>query len=85
MATLGKVHGTAVDRLTTAHQLDRTLGRMVPRRCMVIAVGLIVGGLTLALLMAIDLLPATFALGLLGWALVAFGGYRLLTGCGEIG
>ncbi len=84
MATLGKVHGTAVGRPTTANQPDRIFGRIVPRRCMVIAVGLIVGGLSLSLLMAIDVLPATFALGFLGWALVALGGYRLLTGCGEI-
>ncbi len=84
MATLGKVHLTAVSRPPAANPLDTILGRLTSRRCLAISMALILGGLTLALLMAIGSLPTTLSLCLLGWALLALGGYRLLTGCGEL-
>jgi hypothetical protein len=51
---------------------------------MVISVGLILAGLSIPVLMVIHLLPATFFLGFVGFALAATGGVMALIFCGEI-
>jgi hypothetical protein len=54
-----------------------------PRRCMVVSVGMILAGLSIPLLMAIELLPVTLFLGFVGFALAAAGGLLALIFCGE--
>ncbi len=84
MAALSKVRLIPACRVAAIGLFDKIFGRRIPRRCMVFSAGLILAGLSVPLLMAIGCLPATFPLGLLGWALVFLGGYRLLTRCGEL-
>ena len=63
---------------------DRFINAHLPRRCMLVSTGLILAGLSLPVLMVLDLLPVTFSLGFVGLVLVASGSVMALTFCGEI-
>ncbi len=84
MAALPKVHPTTAYPVAVINVFDKTLGRRMPRRCTVIAVGLILMGWTIPLLMALQILPTTLFLGFIALVLWAVGGSRLLAGWGEI-
>jgi hypothetical protein len=56
----------------------------MPRRCMVVSVGMILAGLGIPALMVFKLLPVSLLLGFAGFALVAVGGVLALVYCGEI-
>ncbi len=84
MATLSHAHLNDAWHTRSVHKSDKMFGGLMPRRCMVISTALILAGLTIPLLMAIDCLQPSFALGFLGWAMVTLGGYRFLTRCGEL-
>jgi hypothetical protein len=84
MATLSKAGSSKARHHVVVNPASKESVRFLPRRRMVIAAALILAGLIIPLLMAIDWLPVNFPLGFLGWALAAFGGYRLLTQCGAI-
>ena len=84
MATLSEARYTHAFRVAVVNLFYAILGRLAFRRCIVVALALMLAGLSIPLLIAVGWLPATFPLGFLGWALVAVGGYRLLTRCGEI-
>jgi hypothetical protein len=51
---------------------------------MVVSVGLILAGLNIPLLMAVQLLPISLVLGFVGFVLVAIGGVTALIFCGEL-
>ncbi len=63
---------------------ERRKRRSLPRRCMFVFATLLLSGLVLPLLMAVDWLPSNLPLAFAGWALVATGGTLLLTRCGEL-
>ena len=56
----------------------------MPRRCMVVSVGLIFAGMSIPMLMLVLALPLSLLLGFLGFALAATGGVLSLIFCGEI-
>ncbi len=85
MATLTPtIYRSHTLRLTLAKKLDETIETLLPRRCMIISVSLLLAGLGIPLLMCLGLLPVNLLLGLLGFALTATGGVLALTLCGEI-
>jgi hypothetical protein len=59
------------------------VARSGPRPCMVVSVGLILAGLSIPFLMLLGLLPLSFVLAFLGFALTAAGGIMALIFCGE--
>ncbi len=89
MATLTKTYQPKTyqpktQRVASTWRWDVFIERLLPRRCMLVSVGLILAGLSLPALMLIHLLPVTFFLGFVGFALVATGGTMALIFCGEI-
>ncbi len=85
MATLVRTyHPPHSLRLSIANKVDATIEKLVPRRCMIVSVGLILAGMGIPFLMAIGLLPLNFLLGFLGFVLAVAGGVLVLTLCGEI-
>jgi hypothetical protein len=84
MATLTENYEPGTARIAMIRQRDKSNEKRPPRRCMVVSVGLILAALSIPALMAIHLLPITFLLGFLGFALAASGGVMALVFCGEI-
>ena len=84
MATLTQTYRPHLLRLTIGKKFDQALEKLIPRRCMVISVGVFLTGVSLPLLMLIGMLPVNLLLGFLGLALTATGGVLALTLCGEI-
>lgn len=83
MATLTQIYKPRMARLVVTHTLDDLIHIFKFRRCMLVSVGLILAGLSLPLIMALDLLPASLLIGLLAVALLATGGILTLFFCGE--
>jgi hypothetical protein len=71
-------------RIALINKRDALMERLIPRRCMLIPAGLILAGLSIPLLMAVELLPASLLLALVGFLLVFTGGVFRLINCGEI-
>ena len=71
-------------RLALARKIDLIIEALLPRRCMVVSVSLVLAGLSIPLLMVIGLIPVNLLLGFIGFALTAMGGVLSLTLCGEI-
>jgi uncharacterized membrane protein len=63
---------------------DALIERLMPRRCMVVSVGMILAGICIPALMAMKFLPASFLLGFGSLALIAVGGVLALVYCGEL-
>ncbi len=84
MAALSEVRLTTACRIAAVNLFDKTLGRHLPRRCTIVATGLVLAGLLVPLLMAAQLLPITLLLGFVALVLLALGGGLLLVRCGEI-
>jgi len=85
MATLTQnFHWPRFLRLAIVQKADVTLAALLPRRCMVVSVGLFLAGLGIPLLMTMGLLPLNLLFGFIGFALTATGGVLALTLCGEI-
>ncbi len=76
MATLTQSYKSAVR--THARKVEEFIEKILPRRCMVISVGLILAGLSIHGLMMVDLLPLHLLLGFAGFALIAAGGILAL-------
>ncbi len=62
----------------------RPLHIPIPRRCMVVSVGLVLAGFCVALLMTSQVLPSVLELSFFSVALVMTGGIMALIKCGEI-
>jgi len=84
MATRTNTYKTSPALIALAKNRDEFIKKLVPRRCMVISVGLILAGMSIPMLMLLQFLPATFLLAFVGFALTATGGVLALTFCGEI-
>ena len=84
MATLTQVYKPKLARIVFTKKLDRFVEKLMPRRCMVVSVGLILAGLIIFVLMAVQWLPLSLMLGLVGFALVVTGGVLALVFCGEL-
>ena len=84
MATLTQAYKPALARIASIKKRDEFIEKLIPRRCMVVSVGLIFAGMSIPLLMVVQLLPISLFLGFVGFALVATGGVMALIFCGEI-
>jgi hypothetical protein len=84
MAALSQVYTTALARRAFIKKRDEVIERLMPRRCMVVSVGLIFAGMSIPMLMLVQVLPLSLLLGFLGFALFGTGGVLALIYCGEI-
>jgi hypothetical protein len=84
MATLTKTYQPKEQRVALTWKWDEFIEKLIPRRCMLVSAGLILAGLSIPALMLFHVLPATFFLGFVGFALAATGGVMALILCGEI-
>ena len=84
MATLTRFYKPNTAHIAFIKKRDEFIENLLPRRCMVVSVGLILAGLGIPLLMAVHLLPVNFLLGFVGFALTVTGGVLALVFCGEI-
>lgn len=71
-------------RIGFIRKRDDLIEKLLPRRCMVISVGMIFAGIGIPALMAFKLLPVSLLLAFLGLALAAVGGVLALVYCGEL-
>jgi len=84
MATLTKTYKSQLAPLSVPRKTSISFRSPLPRRCMVISVGLILAGMGVVGLMVLELLPVTFLVAFAGFALTAAGGICTLIFCGEI-
>jgi len=84
MATITQNYKPNALRITLVHKRDDLIEKLMPRRSMVISVGMIVAGIAIPALMAFKLLPVSLLLGFAGLALAAVGGVLALVYSGEI-
>jgi hypothetical protein len=84
MATLTRVRRANGRRIVVVERRRRTIMKWMPRRCMLISIGLILAGLAVPLLMAIHLLPITLLLGFVTLVLLGTGGILSVIRCGDI-
>lgn len=84
MAALTHPYKPHLFRITFARKRDEFMEKLLPRRCMIISVGLILAGLGIPALMALGLLPVNLPLCFVAFALAATGGVLTLIRCGEI-
>jgi hypothetical protein len=84
MATLTKMYKSQLAPLAVPRKTSISFRTSLPRRCMVISVGLILAGMGVVGLMVLELLPVTFLVAFSGFALTAAGGICTLIFCGEI-
>ena len=84
MATLTQAYLPKLARIAITRKRDEFIEKLIPRPCMVLSGGLVLAGLSIPMLMAIQLLQPGFFLGFLGFALVGSGGVLTLIFCGEI-
>jgi hypothetical protein len=84
MAVMTKNYKPGVTRFARVTNFEKSLEKLIPRKCMMAAVGLIVAGFSVPLLMALQVLPVTFLTCFAGFSCVASGGVLALIFCGEI-
>lgn len=84
MATLSQAFPTTFARRAFFNKRDELIEKLMPRRCMVVSVGLIFAGMSIPMLMLVQVLPLSLLLAFLGFALAATGGVLSLIFCGEI-
>ena len=84
MATLSKTYKANTLLIDLTRKCNGLVEGRLPRRCMVVSVGLTLAGSSIPVLMAFHLIPVTLLLGFVGFALAATGGIMALTFCGEI-
>ena len=78
MATLTQAYAPALAHIEFINKRDKFIEKLIPRRCMVSSVGLILAGMGIPILMAGQLLPLNLYLGFASIGLIATGG--VLTG-----
>lgn len=84
MATLTQTYRPRLWRIAFIKKRDEIIERLIPRRCMVVSIGLFLAGMGIPALMLLGFLPVNLLLGFIGFALVATGAVLTLTLCGEL-
>ena len=84
MATLIQAYAPVLAHIEFIKKRDKFIEKIIPRRCMVISVGLILAGMSIPVFMVVDLLPISLLLGLVGFALAGTGSVMALIFHGEI-
>jgi hypothetical protein len=84
MATLTQIYKPRLARIVVTNKLDDLINILKPRRCMLVSVVLILAGLCIPFLMALELLPVTLFIGFIALALIVTGSSLVLLNCGEL-
>lgn len=84
MAALTQAYLPKLARIAITRKRDEFIEKLIPRPCMVVSMGLVLAGLSIPMLMAIQLLQPGFFLGFLGFFLIGSGGVLMLIFCGDI-
>jgi len=84
MTTLTNDFKPTLIRIAITKDFDKLFEKLIPPPRMVVSVGLILAGMVIPLLMAVQLLQLSFLLGFVGFCLVSTGGVLTLIFCGEI-
>jgi hypothetical protein len=84
MAALTHINKSKLARTTIANKRNKFVVKFHPRRVTLASLGLICAGLSIPMLMLLQLLPTSLFLGLVGFLLVLMGGISALIHCGEI-
>ena len=84
MATLTQNYKANAVRIVFTKRRVSLIERLMPRRCMVVSVGMILAGVGIPALMIFEILPVSMFLGFMSLALIAVGGVLALVFCGEI-
>jgi hypothetical protein len=84
MATLTQIYKPKLVRIVVTNKLADLIHILKPRRCMLVSVVLILTGLCIPLLMALELLPVTLLIGFVALAMIATGSLLVLLYCGEL-
>ena len=84
MATLTQTQKFKPAHLALIKKWDEIIELHMPRRCMVLSVGLLLAGLAIPACMLLQLLPVTFLLGFASLGLIGTGSVMVLVFCGEI-
>jgi type IV secretory pathway TrbL component len=84
MTTLAQPYSSVMVQIRLGRKIDDAIEKLIPRRCMVISVGLFLAGLSVPALMVFGLLTVNLLTAAIGLALTALGGVLSLTLCGEI-
>jgi hypothetical protein len=84
MTAPAQTYPTFFTRRAFFNKREEFIEKLMPRRCMVVSVGLIFAGMSIPLLMLVQVLPLGLFLAFLGFALAATGGVLTLIYCGEI-
>jgi hypothetical protein len=84
MTTSIQTHGNNAIRIALLKESDTFIERHTPRRRLVVSIGLMLAGLSVPLLIAMQLLTFTISVGFVGFALAATGGVLTLIFWGEI-
>jgi hypothetical protein len=84
MATLTQAYAPALAHIEFTKKRDKFIEKLMPRRCMVVSVGLILAGMSIPMIMVVEEIPISLFLGFAGFALVASGGVMALIFHGEI-
>ena len=84
MAAVTQNYKPNVVHIVFVKKRDALIERLMPRRCMVVSVGMILAGIGIPALMAFKLLPVSLVLGFAGFGPVAVGGVLALVYCGEL-
>jgi len=70
--------------ITFTLRRNKWIAKHIPRRCMLVSVGLILAGLSIPALLILNFFPITQLLSIVSFALAATGGIMTLILCGEI-
>lgn len=84
MAILTQQYKPTAMRIVLVRKRDALIEKLMPRRCTVVSVGLILAGLGIPALMFFELLPVSLFLCFVSLALMAVGGVLALVYCGEL-
>jgi hypothetical protein len=83
MAALIRTYEPKLERLAVVRKSSRPIKKLPVHRCVVIAVGLILAGMSFPALMLLGLLTASLSLAFAGFALTITGGAMALIFCGD--
>jgi len=84
MTTLIQTYTPRLWHIAFIKKYEAIIERLIPRRCMVASIGLLLAGMGIPVLTLLGFFPVNLLLGFTGFALVATGGVLTLTRCGEI-
>jgi hypothetical protein len=84
MAALIQTYKPKLERMVVVRKSPRSIKKLPVHRCVFVSVGLILAGLSIPMLMLLELLQASLTLAFVGLLLAATGGVLALIYYGEV-